>query len=314
MARRSKRGRPLNGVLILNKSAGMTSNRALQICKRLFDAQKAGHTGALDPLATGVLPICFGEATKFSQYLLNADKTYRVRARFGVTTKTLDSEGDVVAEKDTTELSRSAIEAVLPAYRGEIQQIPPMYSALKVDGKALYTLAREGKEIDRKPRDVTIYRLELTEFSPGPEAEAVFEVECSKGTYIRSLVADIGDALGLGAHVAELHRTVAGPFTESQTVTLETLEFERGDGAAESLDHYLLPEYSPVASLSAVELDAATAEFFIQGQAVIVSQVYRFGAEGDIVRVFVEDGQFLGVAEVSDDARILPRRLIANHS
>lgn len=314
MGRRSRRGRALNGVLILNKSAGMTSNRALQITKRLFDAQKAGHTGALDPLATGVLPICFGEATKFSQYLLDADKTYQVRAQFGVTTTTLDSEGEEVDSKDASSLKQSEVESALQSFRGEIQQIPPMYSALKVEGKPLYELARQGKNIERKPRDITIYRLELLEFSPGSEAEALFEVECSKGTYVRSLVADIGDALGVGAHVTALHRPAAGPYNESQAVTLQTLELEKGDAAADSLDHYLLPEYSPVESFPAVELDAGSAEFFIQGQAVIVSQVYRFGAEGDIVRVFVEDGQFLGVAEVSDDARILPRRLIANHS
>lgn len=314
MGRRSRRGRALNGVLILNKSAGMTSNRALQITKRLFDAQKAGHTGALDPLATGVLPICFGEATKFSQYLLDADKTYQVRAQFGVTTTTLDSEGEEVDSKDASSLKQSEVESALQSFRGEIQQIPPMYSALKVEGKPLYELAREGKNIERKPRDISIYRLELLEFSPGSKAEALFEVECSKGTYVRSLVADIGDALGVGAHVTALHRPAAGPYDESQAVTLQTLELEKGDAAADCLDHYLLPEYSPVESFPAVELDAGSAEFFIQGQAVIVSQVYRFGAEGDIVRVFVEDGQFLGVAEVSDDARILPRRLIANHS
>ena len=314
MGRRTRHGRALNGVLILNKSAGMTSNRALQIAKRLFDAQKAGHTGALDPLATGVLPICFGEATKFSQYLLDADKSYRVRARFGKTTTTLDSEGEEVARKDATSLERSAVENALQAFRGDIQQIPPMFSALKVEGKPLYELARAGMEVDRKPRDVSIYRLELTEFFPGAEPEAVFEVECSKGTYVRSLVADIGDSLGVGAHVIALHRPEAGPYQESQAVSLETLESERSDAEADCLDHYLLPEYSPVESFSAVELDTASADFFIQGQAVIVPQVYRFGAEGDIVRVFVEDGQFLGVAEVSDDARILPRRLIANHS
>lgn len=314
MGRRSRRGRAVNGVLILDKPAGMTSNRALQITKRIFDAQKAGHTGALDPLATGVLPICFGEATKFSQYLLDADKTYQVKARFGVTTTTLDSEGEQVAITDASQLTQAEIESKLPLFRGVIQQIPPMYSALKVDGKALYTLAREGKEIDRKPRDVNIHHLELKSFVAEEATEAEFEVACSKGTYIRSLIADLGQELGVGAHVVGLRRTQAGPYSLPQAITLEELESERGEDLADKLDHLLLPDYSPVESLAAVELDAGSVQFFIQGQAVILSQVYRFGAEGDIVRVFAEDGQFLGVAEVSDDARILPRRLIANHS
>lgn len=314
MGRRSRRGRAVNGVLILDKPAGMTSNRALQITKRIFDAQKAGHTGALDPLATGVLPICFGEATKFSQYLLDADKTYQVKARFGVTTTTLDSEGEQVAITDASQLTQAEIESKLSLFRGVIQQIPPMYSALKVDGKALYTLAREGKEIDRKPRDVNIHHLELKSFVAEEATEAEFEVACSKGTYIRSLIADLGQELGVGAHVVGLRRTQAGPYSLPQAITLEELESERGEDLADKLDHLLLPDYSPVESLAAVELDAGSVQFFIQGQAVILSQVYRFGAEGDIVRVFAEDGQFLGVAEVSDDARILPRRLIANHS
>lgn len=313
MGRRRKRGRDLDGVLILDKSAGMSSNQALQQAKRLFFAAKAGHTGALDPLATGVLPVCFGEATKFSQFLLDADKSYRVRARFGVSTDTQDSEGEVLADKPAGHIGVDDLVAELDGLRGSIKQLPPMYSAIKRDGQPLYKLARQGIEVDREERQVEVYSFELTEFSAGERPEAVFEIDCSKGTYVRTLIADLGDRLDVGACVTALRRTQAGPFSENQAVTLEALEDERAGDQAEVLDHRLLPTDSPVAMLEAVELEQRSAEFFIQGQAVMVPEVYRFGGEGDIVRIFAEAGDFLGLAEVSDDARVLPRRLVARH-
>ncbi len=309
MASRRAQGRDLDGVLVLDKSGGMSSNQALQKAKRLFNAAKAGHTGALDPLATGVLPLCFGEATKFSQFLLDADKTYRVRACFGVTTNTLDAEGEIQVEKDASSLAREQVAAALDSFRGDILQVPPMFSALKRDGKPLYQLARQGLEVEREPRQVTIHSLEMTGFWPGARAEAEFEASCSKGTYIRTLIADMGDLLGVGAHVTALRRTRAGPYTESMAVSIDQLEAELSGKSPESLDHHLLPMDSPAQSLPRLDLDQQSVRFFMQGQAVMSSEAYRFAAEGDIVRVFAEGGDFLGVAEVSE-ARVLPRRLV----
>ncbi len=314
MARGAGRGRPLSGVLVLDKASGMTSNRALQLAKRLFDANKAGHTGALDPLATGVLPICFGEATKFSQFLLDADKGYRITACFGRSTTTLDAEGEVTGERDASALTGGQLEQALAEFRGWIDQIPPMYSALKQDGRPLYELARRGEEVERQPRRVRVDRLELLEFSSGPLASATLEVDCSKGFYIRSLIADLGERLGTGAHVTALRRIRAGNYLLQDAHSLESLELERGGAEAAVLDRQLLPLDSPLAALPSVILDGSSAEFFIQGQSVIVAEVYRFGVEGDIVRVFAEGGSFLGVAEVSDGGRVKPKRLIASRS
>jgi tRNA pseudouridine55 synthase len=259
------------------------------------------------------LPICFGESTKFSQSLLDADKSYRVTASFGVTTSTQDREGEPLDARAADQLTESEVVAALASFRGAICQVPPMYSAIKVDGTPLYRLAREGKEVERQAREVEIHRLELVEFRSGTNPTAVLEVDCSKGTYVRTLVADLGEVLGVGAHVSALRRTRAGTYELAEAVTLEDLEAEVIDREPEVLDRHLLPEDSPVSAFAEVHLDPQSAEFFIQGQSVIHPQVYRFGAEGDIVRVFVEGGRFLGVAEVSDDARVLPRRLIANH-
>ncbi len=312
MGRSRKYGRKLDGVLVLNKSAGMTSNDALQKAKRLFFANKAGHTGALDPLATGVLPLCFGESTKFSQYLLNADKSYRSTFRLGLSTDTCDSEGQIIAQEDASELMADQVEAALARFRGEILQVPPMFSALKHQGKPLYKLAREGVEIEREARPVTLYRLELLAFRPGPIAEADIIMACSKGTYVRSIAQDLGSELGCGAHVSALHRTQAGPFTEDQAVSLETLADERGEQDAEALDHHLLQVDAPVASLPELLLDGNSSYYFSQGQAVMDLKVYRLGDQGDTVRVRREDGIFLGLGEITDDGRIAPKRLVAN--
>lgn len=215
-APRSKR-RDVDGILIFDKPLGMSSNAALQKVRWLFNASKGGHTGSLDPLASGVLPLCLGEATKFSQYLLDADKTYITEARLGMTTSTGDAEGEVLEIKPC-QVTLAEVQALLPRFTGEIEQIPPMYSALKHDGQPLYKLARAGETVERKPRSVTIRQLTLL----GLEGDRLrLQVHCSKGTYIRTLVEDIGAALGCGAHVAELRRVQAGPFDLARAVTLE---------------------------------------------------------------------------------------------
>lgn len=311
MSRRRAKGRPISGVLLLNKVAGMTSNAALQQAKRLFFAAKAGHTGSLDPLATGVLPLCFGEATKFSQYLLDADKSYRTCFCLGIATNTGDAEGEVMARHDAAAVTRSQVEEALGAFRGEILQMPPMYSALKHQGQPLYKLARQGVEVEREARRITIHRLELLDFEPGGQARVELDVDCSKGTYIRSLAEDLGQALGCGAHVASLHRRVSGGFTDSQCVGLRSLSKERGDGRAESLDHHLLPVDALVRQLPSLALPDQSSFYFRQGQPVMDPQVYRIGEEGGMVRVFSDTGDFLGVGEITDDGRVAPRRLVA---
>ena len=311
MGRRRKFGRPVSGVLVVDKPAGVTSNDVVQRAKRLFFANKAGHTGALDPLATGVLPLCFGEATKFSQYLLDSDKAYLATFRFGLQTATADADGEVVFQSDASRLTERALEKAIDRYRGDIEQIPPMYSALKRDGRPLYELARQGIEVEREARPLTIYSFELLEFRAGEFAEADVRVECSKGTYIRSLAEDIGRDLEVGGHVATLRRIVAGPFREEQMVTLDELEAERGEGLAEVLDHHLLSTDAPVADMPRLTLDEHSGFYFLRGQAVTNNQVYQLGDEGDKVRVFQHSGEFLGVGEITDDSRITPSRLVA---
>lgn len=308
---RRRKGRPVDGVLVLNKPAGLTSNQALQRAKRLLFAAKAGHTGSLDPLATGVLPLCFGEATKFSQFLLDADKRYESTFCLGVKTATGDAEGEVLAEQAAAHLRREQVEAALADFRGDILQMPPMYSALKQQGQPLYRLARQGLEVEREARPVTLYALTLLDFRPGERAEVDVAVHCSKGTYIRSLAEDLGEKLGCGGHVSRLHRTAAGPFTEAACVTLQALEAERGEGLAEQLDHHLLPVDSPVASLAPLTLPEASSHYFRQGNPVMDAGVYRAGREGDMVRVFCETGRFLGLGALEEGC-VAPRRLIAN--
>lgn len=311
MARRKPRGRSVNGVLLLNKPAGMTSNDALQKAKRLFFAAKAGHTGSLDPLATGVLPLCFGEATKFSQYLLEADKRYRSTFQFGITTQTGDSDGEITSEMQTDILTLEQVQTALELFKGEIDQIPSMYSALKYKGQPLYKLAREGKHVEREARKVTIHEIKLLDFRPGAQAEADVEIHCSKGTYVRTIAEDLGHELGCGAHVTVLHRVAAGPFDESQVVSLDALNEERGENRAEVLDHHLLPMEAPVMNLPSVILPDTTSYYFLQGQPVMDSQVFDLGSAGDQLRVYQQDKQFLGIGEITDDGRVAPRRLVA---
>lgn len=312
MARRRK-GRALHGVLLLDKPVGMSSNQALMKAKRLFFAAKAGHTGSLDPMATGLLPVCFGEATKFSQFLLDADKRYQCTIRLGETTDTGDADGVVLSQTSTDAVRREQVLEAIRNLEGDILQVPPMYSALKHQGQPLYKLAREGKEVDRPARPVSIYRIELLDFRPGAAAEVDVDVHCSKGTYIRTLAEDLGATLGCGARVETLRRTAAGLFDLSRAVTLAELETERGDGLAEALDHHLLPCDAPVASLAALILPESSGYYFSQGNPVRDPQVYRVGDEGDMVRVFLADeNQFLGLGELTDDGQVAPKRLVAN--
>ena len=308
MAKRNKRGRKVNGILLLDKPAGITSNGALQQAKRIFFAAKAGHTGSLDPLATGVLPLCFGEATKFSQFLLEADKRYLATVRLGIRTNTGDADGEEVELREIPDLEQ--VDDVLEQFRGSITQIPPMYSALKVDGIPLYKLAREGKEIERKHREVMIYNLELVEIR---NEELVLDILCSKGTYIRTLAEDIGEAIGCGAHVCELRRLQSGPFSIEETVPIEKL-MELRDESFDALDQTLLPICSAVKDWPMVELTDITASYFRQGNPVQVAGSPTSGW----VRLFNEttvqnDADFIGVGEILDDGKIAPRRIVVVH-
>lgn len=303
MARRRK-GRPVNGILVLDKPTGMSSNAALQTARRLFDAQKAGHTGALDPLASGVLPVCFGEATKFSQYLLDADKAYHSVFRLGVHTASGDAEGDELSRCDASHIDRQAIEAVADEFRGEIEQIPSMYSALKFQGQPLYKLARKGIEVERKSRQVTIHELALGEFVAGEFPSLAVDVHCSKGTYIRSIAEDLGAALGVGGHVEVLRRTMAGPFNLTQAITLDELRDLSEREGLEALDALLLPVETPVMHLPEVVISADLGHYFLHGQPVMKSAL----PEG-LLRVYVDGLGFVGLGECNDDAMLAPRRL-----
>ena len=306
---RRRKGRAVNGILLLDKPLQMSSNAALQKVKWLFFANKAGHTGSLDPLATGVLPVCLGEATKFTQFLLDADKCYHSTFRFGIATDSGDADGNVLGQASAVDLTREQIETALQQFRGEIEQVPPMYSALKHQGKPLYKLAREGIEIEREARPVTIHRFEIVDFRPSENAEVDVEINCSKGTYVRTLAQDLGAELGCGAYVSKLHRTAVGPFDEADMVTVEQLEAMREQGPAESMDHLLLPMDAGITHLPAVELLESMTWYFQQGQPVSVSGVYELAEEGCIVRVLDENDRFLGVAEVVD-GQVAPKRLV----
>jgi tRNA pseudouridine55 synthase len=307
MARR-RRGRPVSGILLLDKPAGMSSNQALQRVKRLYAAAKAGHTGSLDPLATGVLPLCFGEATKFSQYLLDADKGYESRFCLGVATDTGDAEGQVADERDASALTRDAVEAAVAGFRGRIEQQPPMHSAIKLNGQPLYKLARAGIEVDRALRTVEIHRFDIKDFQPGPRSHVDVEVACSKGTYIRSLAMDLGSALGTGGHVESLRRTAVGPFRAVDCVSLETLQALRDRDELSAMDALLLPMDRALEHLPLLRLPESSGFYLSQGQPVLVRNAPCNG----MVRVALESGEFLGVGEILDDGRVAPRRLVVS--
>lgn len=329
MARRHRRGRPVHGILLLDKPNGGSSNHALQRAKRLFGASKAGHTGSLDPLATGMLPICFGEATKLSAFLLDADKGYETTLKLGVTTNSADSDGQILETREVPEaLDLAGFTAVCDSFKGPLMQVPPMVSAIKIDGKRLYKLAREGKEVERPPRPVTIHELKVLSFS-GDTARLA--VTCSKGTYIRSLVTDIGEALGCGAHVTQLRRTFVAPFQQYPMLTLDTLEqmvsavSERSEPSAETsqeslldpslmwpaLDALLLAPDAGLGHLPLVRLDARGSVAFGHGQsAACVLDEQSRSSVGSIVRVNDSGGRLAGLGELEEAGHVSPRRVL----
>ncbi|MBB3102022.1 tRNA pseudouridine(55) synthase TruB [Azomonas macrocytogenes] len=302
MAQVKRIRRKVDGVLVLDKPREMTSNAALQKVRWLFNAEKAGHTGSLDPLATGVLPLCFGEATKFSQYLLESDKGYETVMQLGIATTTGDAEGEVT-ERKPVDVTPARLESILATFRGDIAQIPPMYSALKRDGQPLYKLARAGEVVDREARSVTISRLDVLDWDGDRVRLAV---ACSKGTYIRTLVEDIGRELGCGAHVAQLRRTLAGPFEVLSAITLDVLERAHEEGGAEALDGFLLPVDSALEHWPLLTLSEHTSYYWLHGQPVWAPDIPKFG----MIRVQDHNGRFIGIGEVSDDGRLAPRRLV----
>jgi len=289
----------VDGLLLLNKPPGMTSNRALQQVKRLLNAQKAGHTGSLDPAATGMLPLCFGEATKVCAYLLDADKTYRVTAKLGVATDTADGDGQEIATAEVPEMTAAAWDGILQGFLGSSEQVPPMYSALKKDGKRLYELARKGEIVERAPRAIRIDSIELLEAAA---ARLVFRVRCSKGTYIRSLVEDIAAKAGTVAHTAGLHREAVGNFEAAGMLDMNAAEALAAEG---HLREKLLAPDVALTAFPAVGIGAAEATKFQGGQAVQAAAEATSG----LARVYGGNDEFLGVGELSGDGWLAPRRV-----
>lgn len=342
--RRVAQGRDISGVVVLDKPQGMSSNEAVQAAKRLFHARKVGHTGALDPLATGVLPLCFGAATRFSQFLLDSDKKYVAQIALGVSTDSGDADGKILEERPVGRVTPRAVEKALDAFRGDIEQVPSMFSAIKHQGQPLYKLARQGLEVERKARPITVFSNEMIALE---NDVLTLAVHCSKGTYVRSIVHELGEALGCGAHVTQLRRTMAGPFDEDDLVTFEAL---READAARRIDSLLQPISSAVRQWPAVVLTDHTAYYLRQGQPVIVPHAPTTGwvclwencapastperhapcMEAPVAEetaVAHETGpeplarpghgeeqspprRFLGVGEILDDGRVAPRRLI----
>lgn len=300
---KKSRSEPIDGVLLLNKPAGLSSNQALQRVKRLLNAKKAGHTGSLDPAATGMLPLCFGEATKVCAFLLNADKTYRVTAKLGIATDTGDREGNEIAQEPVPDLSRDDWDSILQSFLGESMQIPPMYSALKKDGKRLYELARKGQVVEREPRPIRVDQIELLEFAG---TRLVFRVRCSKGTYIRSMVEDIAAKAGTVAYTARLHREAVGGFEAAAMMELTAAEALVND-SREALRERLLPPDDALTELPPVNLDAAGVEAFRQGKIVGLAETQEPG----LARVYGPGGEqeFLGVGELAGDGTVAPKRV-----
>lgn len=302
MARRRASGRDVRGILLLDKPAGLTSNRALQRAKRLYQAAKAGHTGSLDPLATGMLPICFGAATKLSGYLLGAGKTYAVTAALGVATDTGDADGNVTERSAAPAPSLAQVRAVLASFVGESEQVPPMYSALKQQGRRLYDLARQGVAVERAPRRVQIHSLELDRYT---WPELAFTASCSKGTYVRSLVVDIAAALGTLGHVTALRRLAVGPFRAEDMVDFEALE-RAAAGGQEALDGLLRPMDSVLGERPAVTLSAAGERVLRDGGRVEAPPL-----PGGLVRLYAPEGRFIGVGEICAEGELAAHRLFA---
>lgn len=303
---RQKKGRLVSGILVLDKPSGISSNGALQRVKHAFFAQKAGHTGALDPLATGVLPLCLGEATKYSQYLLDADKCYDCTVMLAQNTDTGDIEGEVVTHFETAALTLSQVTQAVAQFEGDIEQIPPMYSALKRNGRPLYELARAGITVERDKRPITIHEIAVNEFRSGDNAEVDISVSCSKGTYIRVLAEDIGRVLGVGGCVKVLRRTKSGPFDLSQVAQLNEIETLGANKAFDELDAKLLPTDTPLQHFPVVELDDDSAFYIKRGNPVQIPSAPTSG----LVRLVINGSEFIGIGEILDDGRVAPRRLV----
>lgn len=305
MGRRNKKGRNITGIVIIDKPTGRSSNHVLQQVKRLFDAKKAGHTGALDPLATGVLPICLGEATKVSSYLLDADKAYHVTCKLGEITDSGDSDGEVLSTSDIPEFDEQTLLDILPKFIGEQDQVPPMFSALKYNGQPLYKLARQGIEVERKSRRITIYDIQLLSVT---KDSFTLAVRCSKGTYIRTLVEDISHALGSGGHVVMLRRVAAAGYTQQQAITIEQLEIIAEEGI-QALDAELLPTEEALPDWPEI---IATDEMVIalrHGQTIKVEQPFTAAN----VRLFDSKNEFLGLGEMSEQGVVAPKRVFVDH-
>ena len=300
-ARKPQGFRDVDGILLLDKPAGISSNQALQNARFLFKANKAGHTGSLDPLASGMLPICFGEATKFSNYLLDASKSYRAVCQLGKTTSTGDAEGEVTSESPV-QVTAQDIQGVISQFIGKVDQIPPMYSAVKHQGQRLYKLARKGEEVERKSRQIEIYSLQMTDFK---HSAIEIDVHCSKGTYIRTLAEDIGQVLGCGAYIAKLERTGVQPFWDNDCYSLDALRAISGQGMI-SLDRCLLPVNSVLADLPELIIGSSAAGYLKQGQAVQINYAPLSG----LLSLVTENGQFIGIGKVGSDGKILPKRLM----
>ncbi|HDR1041671.1 TPA: tRNA pseudouridine(55) synthase TruB [Pasteurella multocida] len=303
MAKPRKRGRDIDGVFLLDKPQGMSSNDIMQKVKRVFQANKAGHTGALDPLATGMLPICLGEATKFSQFLLDADKRYQVTAKLGERTDTSDAEGQVVETRDV-QVDVQDILAALPHFRGDLMQVPTMFSALKHQGKPLYEYARAGITVEREARPITIFDLQFIVYDA---PYLTLEVHCSKGTYIRTLVDDLGEYLGCGAHVTVLRRTAVANYPVEAMMDWDTLQVLAAQQDLALLDQHLLPTDSAVSALPALHLNQEQSKAISFGQRVKFDNPTQLTGQ---VRLFSDTQQFLGVALVDEHNVIRPQRLI----
>ncbi|MBO1895877.1 tRNA pseudouridine(55) synthase TruB [Shewanella sp. BF02_Schw] len=311
MARRPK-GRFIDGIVLLDKDTGMSSNFALQRVKRFFNANKAGHTGALDPLATGMLPICLGEATKFSQHLLDSDKRYLVTAKLGQRTDTSDSDGEVVQTRPVN-VTQALLDEKLAFFRGTTQQIPSMYSALKYQGQPLYKYAREGIEVPRESRPITVFELNFIKLEGD---ELTLDIHCSKGTYIRTIIDDLGEMLGCGAHVIILRRTQVAEYPYEKMVTLAQLEAlleqaHRQDVAPQTLmDPLLLPMDTAVAKFAEINLPEAMLYYVMQGQAIQAAGL----KPDELVRITIGDERrFVGMGIMNDDGLLAPKRLIVIH-
>jgi tRNA pseudouridine55 synthase len=295
--------RNVSGFIVLDKPYEMSSNDALQKVKRIFNAKKAGHTGSLDPLATGVLPLCLGEATKLSQFLLDADKAYTVVAHLGMQTTTGDAEGDVIKKMDIPADWQAKLPKVLEKFLGKTQQIPSMFSAIKYQGKPLYEYARQGIEVPREPRDINLYELELLDVT---NDTFTLHMRCSKGTYVRTLVEDIAIALGTCAYTKALKRTQAGPYQEADMVSIETLEQVVNEQGFVGLQQFIRPLDTALASWPAIQLSSVASHYIKQGQAIRVNAL----PEDGYVRLMSEQAVLLGIGEVMGDGTVAPKRLI----